>query len=685
MKSLTFFTLVLLLTTALALLPANAQEVHIPDDNLANAIRKKLNLPTDAVITADTMRNLTDLLAHGKEIADLTGLEHAVNLTDLGLDGNAISDISPLAGLPQLRNLYLSFTAVSDVSPLAGLPQLRHLALFRTAAVSDVSPLAGLPQLKILDLRGTAVSDISPLAGLPQLIQLQLGGPSVSDVSSLANFTQLKYLDLRNTSVSDVSPLANLTQLETLDLSGTGVSDVSPLANLTQLTYLNLDGAAGISDVSPLANLTQLERLWFNRTSVSDVSPLANLTQLTELLIRGTSVSDVSPLANLTQLEMLWLNDTAVSDVSPLLGLNLTGRSWNSIGLNLEGCPLSYASIHTHIPALQAKGIEVEFDNVAHPALLKTSGDGQEGAPAATLKTAFVVEAMDEHGKPIVGKKVVFDILAGGGMLSAQTATTDARGIARITLTLGAASGINKVKATSEGIASWVLFTAVGTEEVPQLVADVNGDGEVDSKDLVEVAENYGLPVESDGGPTADANADVNGDGVVDVIDVLAVIVGIDAAAGAPAIETGSIGTGMSLLRPEDVRQWLRDAKAVNADPAGIAALERLLAALTRVEAPPPSETVLLANYPNPFNPETWIPYALSEAAEVTVTIYAANGAVVSTLDLGHQRAGSYASRSRAAYWDGRDAAGESVASGVYFYTLQAGDFSATRKMLIMK
>ena len=107
--------------------------------------------------------------------------------------------------------------------------------------------------------------------------------------------------------------------------------------------------------------------------------------------------------------------------------------------------------------------------------------------------------------------------------------------------------------------------------------------------------------------------------------------------------------------------------------------LEQLLASLRQ------ETTVLLANYPNPFNPETWIPYQLSESAEVTVTIYAANGAVVRMLDLGHRRAGSYENRHRAAYWDGRNAAGEPVASGVYFYTLSAGEFSATRKMVIRK
>jgi DNA-binding beta-propeller fold protein YncE len=96
-------------------------------------------------------------------------------------------------------------------------------------------------------------------------------------------------------------------------------------------------------------------------------------------------------------------------------------------------------------------------------------------------------------------------------------------------------------------------------------------------------------------------------------------------------------------------------------------------------------ETRLHPNYPNPFNPETWIPYQLAEPVDVALTIYDINGRVVRYIDLGHQRASIYQSKSRAAYWDGRNAQGEPVASGVYFYTLKAGDLSATRKMLIRK
>ena len=94
----------------------------------------------------------------------------------------------------------------------------------------------------------------------------------------------------------------------------------------------------------------------------------------------------------------------------------------------------------------------------------------------------------------------------------------------------------------------------------------------------------------------------------------------------------------------------------------------------------------LLANYPNPFNPETWIPYQLSERQRMCrCRSMLLNGRLVRRLELGHQAAGVYQSRSRAAYWDGRNAFGERVASGLYFYTLTAGDFTATRKMLIRK
>lgn len=98
-----------------------------------------------------------------------------------------------------------------------------------------------------------------------------------------------------------------------------------------------------------------------------------------------------------------------------------------------------------------------------------------------------------------------------------------------------------------------------------------------------------------------------------------------------------------------------------------------------------PQRTVLLANYPNPFNPETWLPYQLANDAEVVIRIYSATGQLVRNMDLGFQQAGYYIGRSRAAYWDGRNDLGERLASGVYFYQLSTPESSATRKMVIRK
>ena len=198
-----------------------------------------------------------------------------------------------------------------------------------------------------------------------------------------------------------------------------------------------------------------------------------------------------------------------------------------------------------------------------------------------------------------------------------------------------------------------------------------NGDGVVNIADLVEVAQNFGQVGKN--------NADINGDGVVNIVDLILVAVALGEVAGAPAVHAQAFST----LTAEEVEQWLIKASQLQTENPtyfrGILFLEQLLALLT------PKETALLANYPNPFNPETWIPYQLAAPADVTVTIYAVDGSVVRTLALGHQSVGIYQDKSRAAYWDGKNAFGESVASGVYFYTLKAGEFTATRKMLIRK
>jgi len=98
-----------------------------------------------------------------------------------------------------------------------------------------------------------------------------------------------------------------------------------------------------------------------------------------------------------------------------------------------------------------------------------------------------------------------------------------------------------------------------------------------------------------------------------------------------------------------------------------------------------PMEFALLQNYPNPFNPETWLPYQLAYNASVLIHIYDVNGQLVRQLDLGKQKAGYYVDKGKSAYWDGKDQLGQSVSSGLYFYSLKAGDFAAVRRMVILK
>ena len=216
-------------------------------------------------------------------------------------------------------------------------------------------------------------------------------------------------------------------------------------------------------------------------------------------------------------------------------------------------------------------------------------------------------------------------------------------------------------------------------EPPPPLVEDVNGNGVVNILDLAIV----GLRL----GQTGENDADVNGDGVVDIADLIQVASAIGNVAAAPAGHP----IALTNLTAADIEGWLTQAQALNLTDVrsqrGILFLEQLLATLA------PKETALLPNFPNPFNPETWIPYQLANDADVTLTIYDINGIPVRQFELGHQSAGFYTTQTKAAYWDGRNETGESVVSGIYFYQLQvsparsigAGDYTDLRRMVILK
>ena len=244
--------------------------------------------------------------------------------------------------------------------------------------------------------------------------------------------------------------------------------------------------------------------------------------------------------------------------------------------------------------------------------------------------------------------------------------------------------GLHNVRlsdSSGERLSYSVNLTPVVATHASTATEDINQDGRVDILDVVVVAQSIGSV-------RPHLRADVNDDGIVDVLDLVAIVGSLHWGRSVVMVqlrEPNAAAPAASVLppTPETVREWITLAQIKNDGSLlfqrGILNLESLLAAKV------PSETRLLLNYPNPFNPETWIPYQLSEAADVSVSIYAVDGCLVRRLDLGHQVAGVYRSRSRAAYWDGRNAFGERVASGLYFYTFTAGNFTATGKMLVRK
>ena len=669
--------------------------VAIPDPNLAAAVRGGLDLGPNAPITKQVMQRLTTLDAFNRQIKDLTGLENATRLKELSLNGNQISDLSSLTGLTQLERLLLTGSQIRNVSPLAGLTQLKVLALGRNQ-ISDVSPLTRLTRLEVLFLNGNQIRDVSPLAALVNLETLSLAGNPITDTSPLANLTKLVEVDVEITAAStalipdtnlaaavretlDLGPNAPITeqtmqrlirlwagsrqikdltglehaiQLEELSLGYNQIRDIRPLIGMTKLRRLFL-GSNQISDVSPLAGLTRLKELSLSRNDIRDVSPLAELVNLERLLLVGNPITDTSPLANLTKLVEVDVEISTIADatdttvsvspamvVSPLVGEQLT------FSLNIAN--------GKKVAGYQGT---ISYDTSALRYVESNNGDY---LPAG----AFFVPPVVNGNRVKFASTALTGVSNGDGTLATLTFEVVAAKASTLTLT-------DVLLADSNGDTVSPQVESGQITEPEKVAEDVNSDGVVNIQDLVLVASNFGQ--------TGANAADVNGDGVVNITDLVKVAGALGNAAAAPSLSPEAF----AMFTTADVRKWLTQAQHINltdvAMQRGIHFLEQLLGMLI------PKESALLPNYPNPFNPETWIPYQLAKPADVTLTIYQMNGHVVRQLSLGHQLAGTYQSKGRAAYWDGRNALGEPVASGIYFYTLTAADFIATRKMLIRK
>ena len=221
-----------------------------------------------------------------------------------------------------------------------------------------------------------------------------------------------------------------------------------------------------------------------------------------------------------------------------------------------------------------------------------------------------------------------------------------------------------------------------GVANPDSLSADVNQDGQVDILDFVLVVNHFGE------NPPTNPRADVNKDGEVSILDLIWILRWVENNRGtAAAPYQKRYRSTENRLSETDIgvlSSFYGKIEEVSANPTHKELLKHFLEVLL-MSVKKPLDTRLHANYPNPFNPETWIPYQLAEDSNITIRIYDASGRMVRTLFTGHQTSGYYLSRGEAAHWDGRNELGEQAASGVYICELTTPTFKQTRRLVILK
>ena len=717
MKTTRFFLFKLLFVTILVWLPQSlAQNVNIPDANLRAAIAETLNKPPNVPLTQADMARLSRLNAHNRDISDLTGLELATNLSEIHANNNLIADLSPLAGLSRLDRIEFRENVIRDLSPLSGLINLRRLYV-NDNLISDLSPVADLRLLEELHIGDNVIDDFSALAGLPKLRHIRFSGNLSADFSDFGALPSLQSLHTWGTPVINLEGVRAFPKLQELDICGGEISDLSALEGLTNLTELDLVGNE-ITDISPLSSLTGLKRLNLRQNQIFDVSPLAALLNLQSIDLQNNEILDFSPLDVFPETVTIVRNDNPGSIVGraapkiegPWLWVILpttdgmsgataaaSGRDYLSV---VSGGQVTEQQIATEgaetgasvgdkvwtVGELSRRGPNNIND------MVNAIGLGTDNIDFHVAYGSIALEVPHEQeSRFFVGSGDAVKVWLNGRQVHNNAVDRDAEDYQEdFPVTLKAGRNILLV-AVYEGEGWWSGFFGLdrNTEYTTALPnyshpvgtrrpADVDGDGTVGILDMILVARSFGTLLASKSGGRV--YEDINGDGVVNIIDLVLVAQDITAPVG---------NDPAAPISPELVQQWI-DLAWTEYDGSlafrkGITSLENILMALQSTSEKTKTQTALFANYPNPFNPETWIPYQLAVPTEVVVTIRTTTGSIVRTLPLGHQSAGVYKTPNRAAHFDGKNDLGEPVTSGIYFYTLTAGDFTATRKMLIRK
>ena len=564
------------------------------------------------------------------------------------------------------------YRAAAELGRVLILPPKTSEPTDSEAAV-DNSPRVRMPDA---NLAAAVRQQLGLAAGTPitrrvmqRLTTLHAPEREIKNLKGLEHATALVRLDLWENHIQNVNPLSNLKQLRQLHLQANRIRNIKAFAGLTALRDLHLWGNR-IRDISPLSGLTRLASLWLAGNPIQDMSPLHSLLKQNPAMELDIAVVSPEPVVHVGAAQrppMYWINGAAgtlhrlvgptvesfVPAVQHAISLTVETTSgkiyWTEkIGQhtgNVKRANLDGSNVQI-LATLQSVPTSIAVD-VAKRKLYWTSSRGRiQQANLNGQQKRNLIQNLN-HPRNItvdsVGGKLYWTEASG----RIRRANLNGKRIQNIASGLEPINGI----AIFGNTLYWIEKTSENRGNIGR--APLNGS---DFDTLVRLQRSpLGLAVDPVGRKLywtdTDGNlrrAHLNGKHIQNIVSGLtapiALALDVDTLTAAP-VHTG------------------------------------LMSSQTAV----PDMTRLLANYPNPFNPETWIPYQLAKSAEVTVSIYAADGKLIRTLALGHLPTGVYHSRSRAAYWDGKNELGEPVASGVYFYTLKAGDFAATRKMLIRK
>ena len=689
------------------------------------------------------LTNLRGLSMYNNPVLDLSPLANLKNLNWIRVRVEPPGDLSPLAELINLESIeyWGSGEPVPDLSPLIKLPKLVKIGIEDVSKV-DVSPLSELTAIKELWLPNCGISNLSFLEKLTTLERAHLGHNNISDISALSALPNLKWLDLSNNQISDFSPLDGVReQIKLIWYNNPGFPKGGPKIEGPWLWAVLPD--VDIDDRQALLERDLLSEVTGGKVTEAEIAvrgategqsvgssvwtshKLPSTGRMEEMLkppvpegaIYG-SVLLFSPRKQATTIYVgsylelqVWLNGTLIHEHARyqrrgtdytdnyrvtlqqgknvlLVALHSNGQGFFGFEPGMEytvanygiGYTFSNPAIHVgdtftldisaeNVPDLAGWQFDIAFDAAMLKAIEVSEGGFLKTEGATTFFQRGTINNAAGRIRGLSSANLSGDGVTGTGALLSVSFSAKADGQTQVVL-----DNFQFGSSTGEALPAEPRKVVIVVEE-GLTTGDINRDGQVTILDIILIAKHLG--------ETAPANSelDVNGDGVVSILDLILVAqqMGKSTAAAPSAIAAMNNGE----LNPTMIQAWIEQAHVEDdgsvAFREGIAYLQSLLAVLI------PEETALLPNYPNPFNPETWIPYHLANPSEVTLTIYSVTGEIVRTLTLGHQPAGMYQTRSRAAYWDGKNNVGESVASGIYFYTLSAGDFIGTRKLLIMK